>query len=116
MLRRYGIVCSNAAPHLATGTDTFTTEEVNRSSRLTAVLLRMLNSPLRGQVFRACAQSTMSFQDLAEDVIGEIAHAATLENSRLARAVPVDDRYWNDEVYREIPSKWLADRLRRYDD
>ena len=84
---------------------------MRRASRLSALLFRVLNSPLRGQFFEAKDRSGEGFLEVIEKMLGEITSAPEFLQTHLVRNTEVDDTYWNDGIYREIPANWLSDFL-----
>jgi hypothetical protein len=107
----YGIEYPRIAPHTVRATATFTREEMKRASRLTGVLFRALNSPLRSRFFEAFHRSHGRALHVAELMLEAIESSETLHNTSLGLDENVDDDYWNDAVYREVPSEWLAREL-----
>lgn len=109
----YEIDYSRAAPHTVHSTNTMTRGEMDRASRLTAVLFRAVNSPLRQAFLGARERTGVSLVRLCED-LWKIA-VREYPGTRLAREERIDDDYWNNELYRDLPSAWLADHLGRYE-
>ena len=109
----YGIKYSREAPHMTFSTHSFSEEELARATKLSAVLFRVLNSPLRRRLFAAKERIGQSFLHLLEKIFDEIAASPELRKTKLVQNDYVDDDYWNDEIYREIPSQWLIDFFER---
>ena len=110
----YGIKYSRQAPHLVTSTQCFTEQELNYASRITAVLFRVINSPVRQHFFRAKEHTTESSRRVAEAILSGIVTSGQFKKTKLVRNNDVDDDYWNDDIFREIPSQWLVDFLENY--
>jgi len=104
---KYGIEYSRTAPHLVTSTNTFSHQEMIYASKLSAVLFRILNSPLRKQFFNVHEQTGKRFHSLAADVYDEIVASGDFAETRLLRGDQVDDEYWNKDVFGDIPSELL---------
>jgi radical SAM superfamily enzyme YgiQ (UPF0313 family) len=109
---RYGIKYSRQAPHLVSSTSCLSRQEFNHTSRLTAILFRILNSPLRGDFFDAKERIGASFYCLTESIFNAINSSGGFTETQLVQGDLVDDVYWNNEIYKEIPSEWLLAFLR----
>lgn len=108
----YRIKYSKEAPHVVFSTQSFPEEDLNYAAKLTAVLFRVINSPLRRHFFAAKESMGVSFYKLAENILDGITTSEALRNTRLVQNDYVDDDYWNDGIFREIPSQWLTDFLK----
>lgn len=111
----YRIIYSREAPHLVFSTNTLSRQELSYASKLTAILFRILNSPLRQSFFDVKERIGKSFYNLIKTVLDAITSSEKLKDTRLVQSESVDDNYWNDEIFREIPSDWLIDFLTNYD-
>lgn len=109
---RYGIRYSRRAPHLVLATDSLAAADLNRAAKLTALLFRVVNSPLRGRFFEWKRRTGAHVHDLAGRLLAAMAAEDALKDSRLVREEVIDDGYWNEGIFREIPFKWLAARMR----
>ena len=109
----YGIVYSEDAPHYVFSTSSMSHSELMMASKLTAVLFRIINSPLRGHFFAAKESNGTTLLGMLEKVLGGLIESADLRRARLVQEDFMDDNYWNDEIYREIPSQWLTEYLTR---
>jgi radical SAM superfamily enzyme YgiQ (UPF0313 family) len=105
----YGIKYSIYAPHIIYATKSMEETELKRASILTAILFRIINSPLRKYFFKA------KENEKVVDILEKILYALRCEfpginlfNQR------VDDNYWNNNIYRDIPSDWLKEFLACY--
>ncbi|MFA5878081.1 MAG: cobalamin-dependent protein [Candidatus Staskawiczbacteria bacterium] len=114
LVEKYRIKYSREAPHLVFSTNSMSDSEINYLSKLTAVLFRVLNSPLRKHFFNVKEKTGKSFANLIEKIYSRIEENDELKNTKLVKQSSVDDIYWNDEVYKEIPSKWLTNLLNDY--
>ena len=110
----YGIKYLQEAPHLVTSTRTFLEQEINYASKLNAILFRVLNSPLRRRFFDTKERTGESFYRLIENIFNGITASGEFKKTKLVQNDYVDDVYWNDEIYREIPSQWLIDFLENH--
>ena len=107
----YRIKYSWKAPHLVFSTYSFSEEELIYASKLSAVLFRIVNSPLRSRFFEAKDRIGGTFLQLLERIFNGITASQKLKKIQLIQNDCVDDIYWNDDIYREIPSQWLIDFL-----
>jgi radical SAM superfamily enzyme YgiQ (UPF0313 family) len=109
---KYEIEYSKDAPHLVTSTKSFPQEELAYASKLSAILFRIVNSPLRRQFFDAREQTGKSFYWLIEDIFKRA--SGEFPKTRLVQNEQVDDVYWNDDIFSEIPSRWLMYFLEKH--
>lgn len=110
----YGIKYSEKAPHVVILTKSFSEQEINYASKLNAVLFRVLNSPLRQHYFSAKERTGESFCSVIKIILKDITASGEFKKTKLVQNDSVDDEYWNDEIFREIPSRWLLDFLENY--
>jgi len=108
----YAIAYSSRAPHWVRATGDMPKRDLDRASKLTAVLFRILNSPLRGAFYDALRHTGLSPRELLEDTLQAVAACRELRTCRLVEDATVDDEYWNDAVFREIPGEWLMEFLK----
>lgn len=111
LCEEYKITYWKKAPHTVFSTGTLSKSEMIRASKLTAILFRVLNSPLRGRLFAANERTGTSFMVILETLLNGIAASTKLRTSCLIKGDIVDDVYWNNEIYREIPSEWIRNFL-----
>jgi hypothetical protein len=112
LCEEYGVEYLKTAPHMVLSTRNFSREEITYASKLTAVLFRIVNSPLRPQFFNAHERTGLNFIALLEEVYRALCAEASLQNTGLVLDEFSDDMYWNDKIYREIPSRYLIDLLK----
>ncbi len=103
----YGVKYSLKAPHLVFSTQDFSEKDMDHASKLTAILFRILNSPLRQYFFEFKEKTEKSFYEVIDDIFNMMASSQTFKKTRLIQDKYVDDIYWNDDIFREIPSEWL---------
>lgn len=108
----YGLKYSLTAPHRVFSTPDFSGQELDYASKLTAVLFRAVNSPLRKDFFNAKEASGKSFLKFTRMIMDKISDSEEFKKTKIVREDYVDDLYWNDDAFREIPSAWLLDFLR----
>jgi radical SAM superfamily enzyme YgiQ (UPF0313 family) len=108
----YGIKYSMKAPHIVFSTQDLSEKAMNYASKLNAVLFRVLNSPLRRYFFDIREKTGKSFYKLIEDIFNKVTAAQEFKKSQLLQNEHVDDAYWNNDIFREIPSDWLTDVLK----
>lgn len=108
----YGIKYSLKAPHVVFSTQSFSEEKMMYASKLTAVLFRVVNSPLRQYLFDAKEKTGKTFHELIESTFNNIVTSQKFKKTSLLQNECTDDAYWNNDIFWEIPSKWLLDILR----
>lgn len=96
-----GLAYNNSkAPYLVTSTDWFSKEELEIWSRDTAVLLRVLNSPLRKCIYEG------KFKVTQEEIMRDFPNINLFKNGL------VTEEYWENKIYEDIPSEWLIKKLK----
>ncbi len=106
-----GLDFSRRAPHLVSGTRQMPAETMERLSRLSAVLFRALNSPLRERFFLAAGRRPGGPRQILGDIMAGLAADPATSACRVLGDGVIDDIYWNRDIYRDIPSAWLGDFL-----
>jgi hypothetical protein len=86
-------------------------EEMKRLSRLCGILFRVVNSPLREDWFQAIERCVQSHTRLLARLDALILSDPAMKSSRLVSDDFIDDMYWNNDIFREIPSAWLQSTL-----
>lgn len=109
---KYNIKYSEHAPHEVLITNSLTENEINYLSKLTAVLFRILNSPLRKYFFEAKENTGKSFFWLIQNIYNKIIESKEFENTQLVKNHSSYDDYWNNEIFKDITSKWLIKSLK----
>ena len=108
---KYNISYSIKAPHMVFSTSTMTEDDFMKSSRITAAIFRILNSPFRPHMFKYIEEHKMTPTSFADDILEGI--QKHLPMSRLADiSSQIDDDYWNSMVFNDIPSKWIEEYLK----
>lgn len=108
----YNIRYSLGAPHAVFATNTMSESELIEASRLTAVLLRVVNSPLRKYFFSAMDRSGESAVAITRKLLNAVSQ--DFKDSSVAQTTLVEDSYWNNKIFHEVPSKWLISFLQRF--
>ncbi len=104
----FGIKYAGTAPHTVVSTAAFKEGALNQAARLTALLFRILNSPLRGDFFAALDRREGTVRSFLEALLSIAQTAPELKHASLVRAEALDDDYWNARVFEEVPSEWVA--------
>lgn len=107
-----GLVYDRQAPHLVEHTRQLSAEQLDWAARLSGLLFRVVNSPLREEFFAAAQRRGLASVDLARQLLEALQGDPSLTGCRLRGGETVDDVYWNQEVYAEVPTAWLRDFLR----
>jgi len=107
----YKVSYSQRAPHTVYSTNSMSEHELGYAAKLTAVLFRILNSPFRQLFFAGKESSGLSFYEFVKSIYENLVSGDKFQSSKLVKNKLVDDEYWNDEIFQEIPSQWLSDFL-----
>ena len=111
---QYQINYSRSAPHIVYSTNALSKADINLGLKLSAVLSRIVNSPMRSLFFKVWSHSGENLRSIIEKIYGRICESEELAKSRLVQDESLYDSYWNDEIYREIPTKFVDNLLRSY--
>jgi len=109
----YGVNYSTQAPHMVSSTNTFSEKEMKYASKLTAIIFRVLNSPIRKFFFEAKKCSGKRYFIIIEKIFIEISQSHQFKTSALMVDEYVDDIYWNNQIFRDIPSAFVIDIFKR---
>jgi len=109
----YHMKCSDDCGHMVVSNDSFDADSLAYAAKLTAVLSRVLNSPLRKNFFAAKSRSKKRFFEIIENMFSEIEGSDKFNNIKLVQNTLINDDYWNSDVYRDIPSQWISDYLKK---
>jgi hypothetical protein len=74
-------------------------------------LFRLFNSPMRQHFFTAKERRGIFLLEILQEILDRITESEQFKAIRLMQDDIVDDDYWNEDIYREIPSQWLVDFL-----
>jgi len=110
----YKIEYSREAPHTVYSNNTITREDLNYTGKLNSVLSRIVNSPLRSLFFASWESSGKGLKAFLDDVFGKISSRAETAGIPLVKEDMIYDSYWNDDIYRDIPSNFLKELLGEY--
>ncbi|MBI4798390.1 MAG: cobalamin B12-binding domain-containing protein [Desulfarculus sp.] len=106
-----GLSYSRRAPHLVHHTLGLPPQDMDRAARLSALLFRVVNSPLREKFFAAAKDRGQGYLDLIQQMLTSLAADPATQGCRLLGGGQIDDIYWNQDIYADIPSAWLQDFL-----
>ena len=106
-----GINYSKYGPHVVYSTNSMSEEELNCASKLTAVLFRILNSPLRSKFFEAKDRFDKSYYELINYIYTKISSNDVFKSIRLVKERFVDDDYWGESIFKEIKTRPLTQIL-----
>jgi len=107
----YQIEYSQTAPHMVFSTQTMSRKQMQLASKLTAVLFRLINSPLRRYVYTAKQRSGLTFHALLLLVFNAVQQESSMQNTPLITESFTDDMYWNSGVFKDLPSQFLLNVL-----
>jgi hypothetical protein len=108
-----GLAFDTTLPHNINATPELAQADIEELSKLTGLLFRALNSPLRKDFYAAYKRHG----GMAERLLGALLEAAAADpevgRCGLFTRASMDDVYWNGAAFRDIPSAWLAGVLAR---
>ncbi len=107
----YDMQFSVNAPHCVQSTNGMSREELVLASRITAVLFRIINSPLREVIFMQEEKTGKGYISILRSFVEKILMDEKFANAGLCKDEGVDDIYWNQDVFGDIPTAWLKDNL-----
>lgn len=110
LCEEYGVLYSCSAPHTVFSTNSMSTAEFATASKITGILFRIVNSPLREHIFLAKERSGESYVSLAQKILDKIQTNPQFKNTRLVNEY-IDDVYWNEEIFYDLPTCWLKSLL-----
>jgi radical SAM superfamily enzyme YgiQ (UPF0313 family) len=108
---KYGIEYSENAPHYVSATNTMDTVNLSYASKLSAVLFRVVNSPLRKLFYKVRNRLLCSNISLVQKIYDEILSFESFNGIKLVKDTIIDDEYWNHKIFADIPSNWIKDAL-----
>jgi len=84
---------------------------MNYGSKLSAILFRIFNSPLRKYFFEAKEKSGLDFSELLKVLYKKIKSTDDFKDTKLITKEYVDDDYWNHDIYKEVTTEPLIKLL-----
>lgn len=107
----YGIEYSIDSPHMVLSHKTMSFEDFGYLSKITALLVRIINSPLRKYLYKEKLRTGKKYIDLIKELLDKITGTAMFSRTKLVLLKDVDDDYWNNEIYKEINTVWIIENL-----
>ena len=104
-----GLVRKREHGHLVLATPDFPRKDLEHAARLTAVLFRVFNSPFRSRFLEAMEREGLI--PLLERLLAGAIQEQGRHCHALGKETPVDDVYWNDRIFSDIPSYWVDKAL-----
>lgn len=111
MCHDFKILYSEVAPHVVTATNTLTSAELEYMSMLSAILFRIINSPLRVDFFSIFHKKKMTVREILDGLLNKIKSNSRFSNSRFNSSGAVDDEYWNEEIFVDLSWEWCREEL-----
>ena len=102
---------SKGSPHFILSTCSMTQEEMILACKLSGLLFRIINSPLRNRFYISWKKSDLSLERYLKTFYMQIETDSTLELTELIKNLWVDDEYWNGKVFSELPSQYLIEYM-----
>jgi radical SAM superfamily enzyme YgiQ (UPF0313 family) len=114
--QKYRLLYGKDAPHLVKETGAFVRNDLTFSSKLTALLFRMINSPLRQEClryfkFRKQRERNLTLEGLLKGLYHDRIKR-DFPGIKLVTAEMVDEDYWENRIFEDVPSEWLKEVLR----
>jgi radical SAM superfamily enzyme YgiQ (UPF0313 family) len=104
-----GLLCDDGSHGAVRATPSLPRPEMQRAARLSALLVRVVNSPLRSAFL--AARENRSLLDVLLDLWDRIEQDNVAAGTPLRVNDEVDDAYWADQVFRDLPTDWLRTAL-----
>lgn len=98
-------------PHTISVTPTLSIDDLEELSRLSGLLFRVLNSPLRRDFYSAYERFGNSCEGVLRSLLERASKDEPTRRCGLFTLERVDDIYWNGPAFREISSDWLRQTL-----
>ncbi len=114
LCEEYEIEYSRDSPHQIFSTNTMDRRDIELATKLSAVLFRIVNSPLRKYFFELKESKEYQFMAVINLIFDEIKKEEKFKNTDLINKPCVDDEYWNEKIFNEIPSSWLIKIFKKY--
>lgn len=105
--RDYGIEYSLAAPYFVFSTQEFSAEDMQNAAKLTAILFRIINSPLRSQMFATFNPEVKTLKKFLSEILSGLKEIPDLQTTDLLHKAWIDDNYWNTNIYSDVPTEYL---------
>lgn len=105
--QKFGIKYSKNAPHIIYETNSISSNELEKASKMTAILFRVVNSPFRNRFYSMKRRSGKRFIDIIVEIYDSVISDGRFADSGLMKEKSVYDEYWNDKIYKDISSEWL---------
>lgn len=99
------------APYQVISSGTMNADQICRASKVTAVMSRCMNSPLRPLFLEASKGHGGSVTSVASRILDEVLGGSGFQRAELSTRSAVDDEYWNGQVYQELGTTWLQQEL-----
>jgi len=110
---KFNIKYSINAPHDVHETGTIDEKEMIKATKLTAILFRIINSPLRKLFFNSMEKAETSLQDFLDELYDKIKAESSFEDIKLVKDDYIDEYYWNDKVFSDLSSVWLTEKIKK---
>lgn len=104
---KYGLQYFHEGEHYTFATSSFPKDNLAYATKMSAILFRVVNSPLRERFIESKNRLNVSVLDLLERIYSSYKSFKCFKETKLIQNDYLDERYWNEEVYRDISSQWL---------
>jgi radical SAM superfamily enzyme YgiQ (UPF0313 family) len=103
----YEIVYSKEAPYYVLSTNSLSKNELNYASKLSAILFRIINSPLRWLFYEIKKSTGKKYLDVLENIYHRIISSKEFSNSSFISKNIIEDKYWGNDIFMDISSQQL---------
>lgn len=105
---KYALEYSRTAPYNIYQTGTMSCEEIRECAKLTGLLFRVINSPLR-TAFYECLHvcPTQTPMSLIEAVRDQLAKRLSGDTCKFIREDSIDDDYWCGQIFQDLPAELI---------
>lgn len=107
----FGLNYAPDLPRYVLSTPTIAPREMIELSRLSGLVFRVVNSPLRTAFFNAYERMGGSVKALTDALLDQAARTPEMAQGHLFSDDVLADEYWNKDIFQEVNSRWLAQAL-----
>lgn len=107
----FKLLYSEAAPHFVTATNTMTSDELGYLSALSAILFRIINSPLRTDFFSAFHNKKLTVREILDGLHNRIKSDNRFSSTVFHATGAIDDEYWNEGIFVDLSWEWCREEL-----
>lgn len=109
----YEMIYSSKAPYYVSQNSTMSKKEMQECTKLTGLLFRIINSPLR-PVFFNCLRSHVfpgGAMELIEKIQNQLKTVLKDSKCKFICAQSIDDDYWCGQIFRDLPADLICNMI-----